>query len=91
MIQVFDSKEAERFGMAAAVILNNIRNAIILRDDMKYPSWDTSEEYFYYIHRYMGKKAFNDAITKLKKLGIIEIYYPEDGKITISTTRLLDY
>ena len=89
MIQSFDTNEAERYGLAAAIILNNIRNAIALRDDRTYPEWQTTEENFQYVHKYIGKKTLNDAITKLKKLGIIQIYYPEDGTVSISTTRFL--
>ena len=87
MIQIFDTTEAERYGLVPAIILNNIRNAIALQDDRAIPEWQITENNFQYIHKYIGKKSLNDAIAKLMKLGIIQIDYLEDGTLSISTTR----
>ena len=88
MICSFDTRLAERVGVAAAIMLNNIINAIILRDDDKYPSWDISQDDFYYIHRFMSKKQADDALKKLIKNDYIYTSGFNDGRISIQATRL---
>ena len=88
MICSFDTQIAERFGLAAAVIFNNIRNAVILHDDDKFPSWELTHDYFYYIHRFLNKKQVDDALIKLERNGYIQARNLGDGRISIETARL---